>query len=165
MTSEDKAMMREMEEKALGSIGMTREPDIDHDALFDAACEAMRNAYAPYSKYRVGACILTDDGRMFKGCNFENASYGATICAERCAVGNAVVNGARRFKAIAIAIESASGLPWPCGICRQVLSEFSPADMPVIAGICGSGYTVKTLGELLPEAFTPDALGIDPAGC
>ena len=125
-----------------------------HRELFDLACEARKNAYAPYSKFYVGACILADDGRTFQGCNFENASYGATICAERCAAGHAVVNGARKFKAIAVAANTAA---WPCGICRQVLREFAVnLDMPVIVGPAGGEFMVKTLGELLPESFGPE---------
>ena len=159
MNDDEKARMRAMEEKALGAIGITRDTDIDFDALFAQACEAMQSAYSPYSKFKVGACILAEDGRTFKGCNFENASYGATICAERCAAGNAIVNGARRFKAIAVV--GSTAVAWPCGICRQVLREFSDYSMPVIVGAYGNGYVVKTLGELLPEALTPEDLGVD----
>lgn len=158
MIEEDKSAMREMEEKALGSIGITRD-EIDYDGLFELACEAMQMAYCPYSKFQVGACILAEDGRTFKGCNFENASYGATICAERCAAGNAIVNGARRFKAIAIV--GSTAVAWPCGICRQVLREFSGTDLPVIVGAYGKGYVVKTLGELLPEGLSPEDLGVE----
>lgn len=158
MNEEDKSAMREMEEKALSAVGITRD-DIDCDGLFAQACEAMQAAYCPYSKFQVGACILAEDGRTFKGCNFENASYGATICAERCAAGNAVVNGARRFKAIAVV--GSTAVAWPCGICRQVLREFSDPSMPVIVGAYGKGYTVRTLGELLPEGLSPEDLGIE----
>lgn len=157
MNEEEKRVMREMEEKALGCVGITRD-DIDYDGLFERACEAMQMAYCPYSKFQVGACILADDGRTFKGCNFENASFGATICAERCAVGNAVVNGARRFRAIAVV--GSTAMAWPCGICRQVLREFSDVTMPVIVGAYGKAYVVKTLGELLPEGLSPEDLGV-----
>ena len=157
MNEEEKAQMREMEEKALQKLGITR--DIDCDALFEQACEAMQMAYCPYSKFQVGACILAEDGRIFKGCNFENASYGATICAERCAAGNAIVNGARRFRAIAVV--GSTAVAWPCGICRQVLREFSDPAMPVIVGEYGKGYTVRTLGELLPEGLSPEDLGVN----
>jgi len=160
MKEDEKAVMRDMEERALGSIGITRENEgIDFDGLFQLACEAMQNAYSPYSRFKVGACILAEDGRTFKGCNFENASYGATICAERCATGNAIVNGARRFQAIAVV--GSTAVAWPCGICRQVLREFADYTMPVIVGEFGKGYVVKTLGELLPEALTPEDLGVD----
>ena len=160
MNEEEKRVMRGMEEKALNALGITREDDIDYDALFAEACEAMKQAYCPYSKFQVGACILAEDGRTFRGCNFENASYGATICAERCATGNAVVNGARRFRALAVV--GSTAVAWPCGICRQVLREFSPLTMPVIVGEYGKGYVVKTLGELLPESLSPEDLGVDP---
>ena len=159
MNEEEKKIMREMEEKALQSIGLTREEDgIDFDGLFALACEAMQNAYAPYSKFKVGACILAESGKTYKGCNFENASYGATICAERCAAGCAVVAGERHFRAIAVV--GSSAVAWPCGICRQVLREFSRLDMPVIVGEYGKGYTVKTLGELLPHSLSPEDLGV-----
>ena len=158
MNEEDKVRMRDMEERALGAVGLTRstEEDIPCEKLFALACAAMENSYSPYSHFRVGACILAEDGRTFPGCNFENVSYGATVCAERCAASCAIAAGAKRFKAIAIATDS--GTPWPCGICRQVLREFSDLSMPVIAGIRGQGFAVRTLGELLPDSFGPDAL-------
>ncbi len=159
MNEEEKIIMRDREEKALDRLGITRqEGGISYDALFELACEAMQKAYCPYSKFQVGACILAEDGRTFQGCNFENASYGASICAERCATANAIVHGARRFRAIAVV--GSSAVAWPCGICRQVLREFSDLDMPVIVGEFGKGYVVRTLGELLPESFSPEDLGV-----
>ena len=158
MNEEEKSVMRSMEEKALESLGLTRESEMSHDELFKLACEAMEMAYSPYSNFKVGACILTEDGRTFKGCNFENASYGATICAERCAASGAIIAGARRFKAIAVVGSTADA--WPCGICRQVLREFSDLDMPVIVGTYNKSYTVKTLGELLPHSLSPEDLGV-----
>lgn len=158
MKEEDKRAMREMEERALGRLGITREGEFSHDELFALACEAMERAYSPYSGFKVGACILAEDGRTFQGCNFENASYGATICAERCAAGNALVHGARRFRAIAVV--GSTAVAWPCGICRQVLREFSDPFMPVIVGQYGKGYVVRTLGELLPEGLSPEDLGV-----
>ena len=124
--------------------------------LFDRACEAMKNAYAPYSRYQVGACLLAEDGRVFTGCNVENSSYGGTICAERTAVVKAVSEGARRFTAIAVVAENNNA--WPCGICRQVLNEFS-LDMRVICGAASTGkFTVVKLAELLPHSFGPEDL-------
>lgn len=156
---EERAIMRNMEERALNSVGITREGDIpSHEELFQMACEAMQNSYSPYSHFKVGACILTESGRTFKGCNFENASYGASICAERCAAACAIAAGERRFAAIAIVGSTAVG--WPCGICRQVLREFSDLSMPVIVGQYGKGFTVKALEELLPESFGPEHLGV-----
>ena len=161
MNEEEKRAMRKMEEQALSAVGIAREGgEVSYDALFALACEALENSYSPYSHFKVGACILAADGRTFTGCNFENASYGATICAERCAAGCAIAAGARRFKAIAIASENVAA--WPCGVCRQVLREFSGLDLPVIVGARGQAYVVKTLGELLPSSFGPDDLGISP---
>ena len=155
----ERAIMRNMEERALGSVGSTREGDVpSHEELFQMACEAMQNSYSPYSNFKVGACILTESGKTFKGCNFENASYGASICAERCAAACAIAAGERRFAAIAIVASTAVG--WPCGICRQVLREFSDLSMPVIVGQYGKGFTVKTLEQLLPDSFGPEDLGV-----
>ena len=124
--------------------------------LFDRACEAMKNAYAPYSRYKVGACLLSEDGRAFTGCNVENSSFGGTICAERTAVVKAVSEGARAFTAIAVVGEHNDA--WPCGICRQVLNEFSK-DMRVVCGAASTGkFTVMKLSELLPHSFGPQDL-------
>jgi homotetrameric cytidine deaminase/rRNA maturation RNase YbeY len=159
MNDEDKARMRAMEKRVMRDIKLWRDDLVTDERLCELACEAMEKAYSPYSKFKVGACILTDDGRTFQGCNFENSSYGATICAERCAAGNAIVNGAKRFKAIAIAGSSAAA--WPCGICRQVLNEFGGKDMRVLVGEAGKEFAVRTLGQLLPESFGPKDLGIE----
>ena len=159
MNEEERSAMRDMEERALSAAGIPREGDTpSYEQLFRLACEAMQNSYSPYSRFKVGACILTTDGRTFQGCNFENASYSAGICAERCAAACAIAAGSRRFAAIAIAAATAAA--WPCGICRQVLREFSDPSLPVIVGQCGKGFTVKTLGELLPESFGPEDLGV-----
>lgn len=137
----------------MSQLGIER--DAADERLFLRACEALKNAYAPYSGFRVGACLLSEDGREFTGCNIENASYGATVCAERAAVCAAVSQGARRFTAIAVAGEK--GDSWPCGVCRQVLNEFS-ADMRVIVGRAGGPFDVALLSELLPRSFGPNAL-------
>ncbi len=122
--------------------------------LLAAAAAACRNAHAPYSKYRVGAALLTDDGSVITGCNVENASYGLTICAERVAIGTAVAAGKTPFKAIAIMADNGPA-PFPCGACRQVLAEFCTPELPVyIAGAgCTDAYETTTLGTLLPFAF------------
>ena len=148
MNEEEKTIMREMEEKTLNSIGIGRVTDAE---LIDLAKQAMLMAYAPYSKYRVGACLLTKEGRVYQGCNIENASYGATCCAERTALFKAVSEGEREFTTIAIAAEKS--LPWPCGICRQALFEFAP-NLRVIVS-CGDQTDCKMLPELLPEGFGP----------
>ncbi len=153
----DRKIMRGMEKRAmrLVSLSRTEGESVTDQQLFDLACEAMQKAYAPYSNFQVGACLLSTDGRTFQGCNIENASYGATICAERAAIANALTAGANRFTAVAIAGSGAQS--WPCGICRQVLSEFSE-DMRVICGQYGKGFDVVKLSDLLPHAFGPDHL-------
>jgi len=129
--------------------------------LLQLAIDARKNSYAPYSKYRVGAALETEDGSIYTGCNIENASYGATNCAERTAVFKAVSDGHRRI--IRIAISGGSGdelnYAYPCGICRQVLREFSdPKKLIVTVGTSAEDYKSFTLEELLPESFGPEAL-------
>ena len=130
--------------------------------LLRAAKEARKKAYCPYSHFSVGAALLADDGRIFTGCNLENASFGATICAERAAIASAVSAGARHFAALAIVggreSEAPSAFCPPCGVCRQVLAEFCDATLPVCLT---DGKETKTyrLGELIPLAFSIDQLG------
>ena len=119
------------------------------DNLLKCAREIREAAYAPYSGFRVGAALLSHDGHIFKGCNVENVSYGATNCAERTAVFSAVANGCHDF--VAIAISAGDETVFPCGICRQVLAEFSP-NLTVICGKKG-GYELFCLSELLPHGF------------
>jgi cytidine deaminase len=124
-------------------------------SLIDLANEARRRAYAPYSKYRVGAALRTRSGRIFTGVNIENAAYPTSICAERTAVFKAVSEGERDFELIAVVTENGGS---PCGGCRQVLAEFGLDTVVLIAD--GEGRLVKqtSVGELLPEAFTPQKL-------
>ena len=125
----------------------------------EKAKQAREQAYAPYSGFAVGAALLAASGNIYTGCNVENASYGATICAERVAAANAVSAGERRFSAIAVVSNSEE--PWPpCGVCRQVLSEFG-SDMTVIMGNLSGKVVVSSLAQLYPGAFgrmhmTPD---------
>jgi len=126
------------------------------DALRAAAVAAMERAYAPYSGFRVGAALAAGDGRIFSGCNVENASYGASLCAERAAVVAAVSAGARAFDRIVIATEASDPTP-PCGLCRQVLVEFAPG-LAVESRTTGGGVARGTLAELLPHPFTPHSL-------
>ena len=123
--------------------------------LIEEAKRALENAYAPYSKFRVGAAILTESGNIYKGCNVENASFGAAICAERTAATSAIAaEGKVGFKEIAIASESEQPAP-PCGICRQFLSEFTEPDVPVYLVSVSSGVVKEfTFGKLMPEMFT-----------
>ncbi len=120
-------------------------------SLISEARKAAEKAYSPFSKVEVGAAILTSDGRVFSGCNVENSSYGLSICAERTAAVKAVSSGARSFEAVAI-VSNLEGLTYPCGACRQFLSEFGDDIMVVVATKKGR---VKRhgLGELLPETF------------
>ena len=153
---EDKRRMRTMEEKILSAIGQTREGEnsVSDDALLALAREAMKRSYSPYSNYPVGAALLCADGRVFQGCNIENASFGLTNCAERTAVFKAVSEGAAEFTAIAIA--SKVSAPWPCGACRQVLNEFAP-NIRVLVTWDG-GQDEMSLKELLPHGFGPKDL-------
>lgn len=123
--------------------------EIEH--LLALAAEARQAAYVPYSHFAVGAALRAEDGRIFTGCNVENASYGLTICAERNAVAHAVAAGARRFDVVAVVTEN--GVT-PCGACRQVLAEFGPA-MTVIVGDAAGNRRAYTMNGLLPDAFTP----------
>ncbi len=124
--------------------------------LRERAAAAMNAAYAPYSGFRVGAALLAADGSIAVGCNVENASYPAGVCAERVALGAAVVQGHRQFLAIAIATEAEAPTP-PCGICRQALVEFSP-DLVVLSVTRGGHEARWSLTDLLPNAFTPHSL-------
>ena len=121
--------------------------------LVKAAIAARETAYAPYSKFKVGAAILTKDGKIYKGCNIENASYGATICAERSAVCNMIANGGADPIAIAICYNEEE-FAVPCGICRQVLSEFSPkGDLIILMAKTDGTYQETTLSAILPASF------------
>jgi cytidine deaminase len=127
----------------------------DWDALKRAAIEARANAYAPYSGFTVGAAVQTRSGAVFTGCNVENASYGATMCAERAAMAAAVAAGERELAALAIASGAKRPTP-PCGICRQCLAELAP-DL-AIRSYTGSAHAEYDLSSLLPDAFGPDQL-------
>ena len=120
------------------------------------AKEAGDRAYAPYSGFRVGAALLAEDGRVFLGCNVENVSYGATICAERVALAKGISEGARRFSAIFI-ISGGKEFCAPCGICRQCLMEFS-LDMQVFIANGDEEYQAYGLQQLLPSAFNADSM-------
>lgn len=167
---------------------------VDVDGLCREALRARQSSYAPYSRFHVGAALLDEDGKVWKGCNVENCSYGGAICAERTALCKAVSEGCRRFVAIAVcgalaaldAETDASGsanasgrdvFVWPCGICRQFMAEFN-VDMlvasvlvpPVVAPAnnydsCLIKYETCKLSELLPRAFTPQALLSPADGC
>ena len=123
--------------------------------LYSMAEEARNNAYAPFSGFRVGAALMTCEGKVFTGVNVENSSYGATICAERTAFVKAISEGERSFEAIAISAGAEPALP--CGICRQFMAEFAP-NIRIITGSSVGELKVSTLKELLPEAFVLDGM-------
>lgn len=125
------------------------------DSLISAARSAQSRAYAPYSKFRVGAALESVDGDVFLGCNVENASYGLTICAERAAVCAAVSAGVTRFRR-AVVVSDVDPPAAPCGACRQVLAEFG-LDLP-IDGVGSKGVVRWRLSDLLPAAFGPEQL-------
>lgn len=125
--------------------------------IIKAAAETREKAYAPYSRFKVGAALLTEDGKIYTGCNIENASYSHTICAERVAVFKAVCAGAKSFQAIAIVTELDDPAS-PCGACRQVLAEFS-ADMKIIMANTKGKIIISNIKELLPLAFHLNNLG------
>lgn len=123
--------------------------------LLEAAAAASLNAHAPYSKFHVGAALLAEDGTLYTGCNIENISYGLTNCAERTAIFKAVSEGHRRLTAIAITCADEKVFPYPCGACRQVMTEFFPPEAPVFVAPNTrlNEYQAFTVGELLPKGF------------
>ena len=125
------------------------------EELLRRAGEAARNAYAPYSRFPVGAALETDSGEIFSGCNVENASYGLAICGERNAIFAMIAAGHRKITQIAITADG-DALPYPCGACRQVIQEFADPECPVhVASLKDpASYRTLTLGELLPNPFT-----------
>lgn len=146
--------------------------DSDRQTLIKGAFEAKKGSYSPYSKFPVGAALLTADGRIIKGANIENASYGGTICAERTAIVKAVSEGIKSFAGLAVVTNVAQPLS-PCGLCRQVIREFCALDMPILLvpadypqptageqapGITEGGVRETTLNELLPYSFGPEDL-------
>ncbi len=129
---------------------------INLNKLLERAREVRERAYAPYSRYHVGAALLSTSGKMYTGCNVENASYGLTVCAERNAIFKAISEGEREF--VALAVVTANGGS-PCGACRQVIFEFMNADAPVaLADASLENIQSTTVGALLPEGFTPRKL-------
>jgi len=127
--------------------------------LLKKAKQALKNAYAPYSRFRVGAAVLMKSGEVYVGCNVENASFGATICAERNAIHAAVCAGEKEIKEVFLVTETAESVT-PCGICRQVISEFaSPSTKVTCATVEGKNVRVYTVADLLPHAFEKKSLG------
>lgn len=132
-----------------------------NEELCKIAVKAMENSYSPYSNYKVGAALLTKDGKVYTGCNIENASYSSTVCAERTAFFKAVSEGVHDFVKIAVAggeKGTISGEFPPCGICRQVMSEFCGPDFEILAVKENGEFTKYLLSELLPFSFNPTYL-------
>jgi cytidine deaminase len=127
---------------------------VTQDELIASAMAAREQAYAPYSNFKVGAALLGKSGRVYTGCNVENAAYGPSMCAERTAVFKAVSEGEREFEAIAVVTENGVS---PCGTCRQVMMEFTP-DMAVVISDTQGNTRITTVRDLLPDGFTPDQL-------
>ncbi len=131
--------------------------EIPWEQLFEAAKKVRERAHAPYSRFPVGAAVLYADGQVVSGCNVENSSYGLSVCAERGALAAGVSQGRGKPVAIAIVVDTPSPCP-PCGMCRQVMLEFAPKEMPVRSRNLKGDEARYTLGELLPHAFTSDFL-------
>lgn len=133
---------------------------MDKARLIEEAKCAMQASYSPYSGFKVGAALLTKSGKLYTGCNIENAAYTPTICAERVAFFSAVRDGEREFEAIAIVGGKSgeiSSFTYPCGVCRQVMREFCTDDFTIVL-FDGKQYTEHTLGELFPNSFSPQSL-------
>jgi len=129
------------------------------DLMAKKACEVMQNAYAPYSKFKVGACVAAEDGTLFTGCNIENAAYGPTICAERSAICSLISAGKKRIVALAV-VSSGDDVVTPCGTCRQVIREFASPDAPIYLCDHRTQKVVETtnIKTLLPRSFGPEFL-------
>ena len=148
-----------MDEKSRSGL----EPEIKV-TMIKMALEARKNSYSPYSHFQVGACLLTKEGRLYTGCNIENAAYGPTNCAERTAFFKAVSEGERDFAGIAIVGDKegtvVDNYAFPCGVCRQVMTEFTDLETFVILGAKSEkDYLETTLAALLPNAFGPEMKG------
>lgn len=148
-----------MDEKSRSGL----EPEIKV-TMIKMALEARKNSYSPYSHFQVGACLLTKEGRLYTGCNIENAAYGPTNCAERTAFFKAVSEGERDFAGIAIVGDKegtvVDNYAFPCGVCRQVMTEFTdPETFLILVAKSEKDYLETTLAALLPNAFGPEMKG------
>ncbi len=134
---------------------------MENRELVKAAFEAMKYAYSPYSGFKVGAALLTKSGRVYGGCNIENAAFGPTNCAERTAIFKAISEGEKEFVKIAV-VGGKDGKPtdyfYPCGVCRQVMAEFCGGDFEIITAISEDDYVSETLAGMLPRSFSPEKL-------
>lgn len=130
---------------------------VNEKLLVEKAIEARNMAYAPYSNFKVGAALITEDGSIYTGCNVENVSYGATNCAERTAIFKAVSEGHHTINMLAV-VGDEKDYTYPCGICRQVILEFASENFKIIMIKNKEEYMVKTLNEIMPYAFSKEAL-------
>ena len=126
-------------------------------ALYQVATQSREKAYSPYSQVKVGAAIRTTDGKIYGGCNMENSSYGATVCAERVAIGKAISEGSKRISDVLVVTDASPGWP-PCGMCRQVIAEFSDPSTRIHVTNLKSELQTFSFNELVPHAFTPGHL-------
>lgn len=162
---EEKLKMRSMEKRIMRKMGVFKNMDRTEASkedreLIRLATEMLDMAYCPYSKFHVGAALLTSSGRIFTGCNIENASYPATICAERTAASKAVSEGERHFVKIAIAC-SGDSYAYPCGVCRQFMNEFADDDFEVIVVKASGEWEKVSFAKLLPHGFRGKDMGIE----
>jgi len=125
---------------------------MEYSELVEKAKEARNFSYSPYSKFRVGAALLTKTGKVYTGCNIENIAFGPTVCAERTAIFKAISEGEKEFEAIAI-ISDLKTYVYPCGVCRQVMSEFFKADTPVVCATDKGEFTVIKFSDVMPYCF------------
>lgn len=153
LKASDPEEKKKLLDKIAATVGINNAQEF-FPKLFAAAKEAMPRAYASYSKFRVGCAVLTADGRIYSGCNVENASLPVGICAEVCAASKAVSEGATKFLAAAVYCEK-SHSAWPCGRCRQFLSEFGGPELIVITERPDGSLETMTMEELLPRMFGP----------
>lgn len=124
---------------------------MNYNQLLNQAKEVANNAYAPFSNFRVGACVLAESGKYYCGCNVENSSYGLTVCAERNAIASAVASGEKKIKAISV-FSPDREMCFPCGACRQVIFEFQDKEIDIVTQY-KDGYKVTTINKLMPEGF------------
>lgn len=124
---------------------------MEYNELLEKAKQASENAYAPYSKFKVGACVLTENNKIYTGCNFENSSFGLTICAERNAIGSAIADGERKLTAVAIYSPNEKHC-YPCGACRQVMTEFASENLNIITE-GDDGLEITKFSEIFPKGF------------
>ncbi len=124
---------------------------MEYNELLEKAKQASESAYAPYSKFKVGACVLTENNKIYTGCNFENSSFGLTICAERNAIGSAIADGERKLTAVAIYSPNEKHC-YPCGACRQVMTEFASENLDIITE-GDDGLEITKFSEIFPKGF------------